>query len=666
MQMCMISRAASDLRAKNFGLDLPPATEACERVVFIAQIIAAHRFNKLFRSGNGQAVKLNEHSYRIEIGTFLQKSSKKPGGMDIDNLDWGPDEVQVLIADADKAVAEQRFADAEPLLRRAIGLLETPQGSLDPDMANCLEKLSEVYCALDDFENACPVFERLLQLGERMLGKHDPDMIVISYRLATAYELLGRNDEAGAMYARAVQNAEEGLGTGDPLTKRFREGYAGWLERRARPTNSERVDFAQQAGYGGASGFRRRDSFKATRELELELEAMPDEMGATGPKSRVTFKVRMLKTLARWGHIIIPAFCSLLLLIGASLWMQSLVKGSATKGVKTDAEVYGRVGTTYTALDRTVSISILNDKEVEVKMSGVSAKVPYVLITNGLMDARKVLEGYFVPRERWYQFVDDRLVSEDGGKLFANSAVEWRVLDGMKRIVEYAQNYLKMKGTYPSNPERWNLQPASKWVNPLTGRAEPIKLQAISLDVGTAYIFGGAENSEKVMDYLGSGAAWVDEPKGNPCSIGCLTTFGTDKSVDGFKSKDFYIHGFDRDAKLLSGASPKRHIFVYLANGDYASGVRTEKIRNDKTLGERSMPQRIYLVRMKGDGEPFLVKDAGFFLVGGMALFCFILWSIVDLPSRLKRDGPNIRLLEILTGTLMLLVAIRYVMKLLV
>ena len=115
--------------------------------------------------------------------------------MDIDNLDWGPDEVQVLMADADKAVAEQRFADAEPLLIRAIGLLETPQGSLDPDMANSLQKLSEVYCALDDFEKAAPVFEKLLVLGEKMLGKHDPDIIVISYRLATAYELLGRSDE---------------------------------------------------------------------------------------------------------------------------------------------------------------------------------------------------------------------------------------------------------------------------------------------------------------------------------------------------------------------------------------------------------------------------------------------------------------------------------------
>ncbi len=87
--------------------------------------------------------------------------------MDIDNLDWGPDEVQVLMADADKAVAEQRFADAEGLLIRALELLETPSGSLDPDLANCLQKLSDVYCALDDFGKAAPIFERLLHLGEK-------------------------------------------------------------------------------------------------------------------------------------------------------------------------------------------------------------------------------------------------------------------------------------------------------------------------------------------------------------------------------------------------------------------------------------------------------------------------------------------------------------------
>ncbi len=637
-------------------------------MLFIAQIIAApkkHKQISIRRTlSNGQAVKVDEHSYRIEIGIKYQRREEKPGGMDIDNLDWGPDEVQVLMADADKAVSEQRFADAESLLIRAIGLLETPQGSLDPDMANCLQKLSEVYCALDDFERAAPVFEKLLVLGEKMLGRHDPDIIVISYRLATAYELLGRSDEAGQMYARAVQNAEEGLGTGDPLTKRFRDGYAGWLERRARPTVGERIDFAQQAGYGGADGFRKRDTFKATKELELELEAMPDESGTTGPKTRATFKVRMLKTLGRWGHIIIPAICSLLLLVGASLWMQTLVKNSATKGVKSDAEVYGRVGTTYSSLDKTVSVSILNDKEVKMKINGAEAKVPYVLITNGLLDAQKVIEGYFTPRERWYQFVDDQLVGVDAGKLYAETAVEWRVLDGMMRIVDFAQNYFKVKGTYPSNAERWKTQLVAKWVNPVTGRAEPIYLQSVSLDVGLSYIFGGADTNKKVLEYLGTGAMWVDETKPEPCSIKCLTTFGTDKSVDGFKSRDFYIHGFDREARVLPGSNPKEHTFIYLDNGEDRFTQKAQAALKDKASGDRQMPHRLYLVRMKNEGDPFLVKDAGYFLVGGLAAFCFFLWAVIDLPSRLKKEGSKIRLLEILTATFLLLVLIRYVLKL--
>jgi len=585
--------------------------------------------------------------------------------MDIDNLDWGPDEVQVLIADADKAVAEQRFADAEPLLIRAIGLLETPQGSVDPDMANCLQKLSEVYCALDDFERAAPVFERLLMLGEKMLGKHDPDMIVISYRLATAYELTGRSDEAGSMYARAVQNAEEGLGTGDPLTKRFRDGYAGWLERRARPSESDRVDFAQQAGYGGADGFRRRDTFKATKELELELDALSDQSGSSQPKTRATFKVRMLKNLGRWGHIIIPAVCSVLLLIGASLWMQTLVKNSTTKGVKSDAEVYGRVGTTYTSLDKTCSVSILDNDSLQLNINGAAQKVPYVLITNGVLDARKVLEGYFVAREKWYQIVDDQLVSEDGGKLFAKTAVEWRVIDGMRRIVDFVQNYFRVKGTYPSNSDRWNAQLISKWVNPVTGRAEPIRLQSVSLDVGLSYIFGGAETVKKGLEYLGTGALWVDETKPDVCSIKCLTTFGTAKSVDGFRSTDFYIHGFDRNAAVLPGPTRNEHVFYYLDNGTDVMAQKAAAAIKDKASGERLMPQRVYLVRMKDEGDPFLVKNAGYFLVGGLAAFSFILWACIDLPSRLRREGSRIRLLELVTGLFVVLLAIRYVLKLL-
>ncbi len=127
--------------------------------------------------------------------------------------------------------------------------------------------------------------------------------------------------------------------------------------------------------------------------------------------------------------------------------------------------------------------------------------------------------------------------------------------------------------------------------------------------------------------------------------------------------RDFYIHGFDRNSLVLPGPSPKEHTFIYLDNGEDVMALRAQAAAKDKTSGDRLMPQRVYLVRMKEEGDPFLAKDAGYFVIGGLAGFCFLLWAFIDLPGRLKKDGPNIRLLEMLIGTFLVLLAIRYILK---
>lgn len=584
----------------------------------------------------------------------------KPAGMDIDNLDWGPDEVQVLMADAEKAVSEQRYADAEPLLIRAYDLLNTPKGGGDPDLANCLQKLSEVYCGLDDFERAAPVFEKLLSLGERMLGRLDPDIIVISFRLATAYELVGRNDEAGNMYARAVQNAEEGLGTADPLTKRFRDGYAAYLERRARPQKGDEINFSQQAGYGGSSGFTRRDSFKATRELELELDALPEDADGQTQKSKLPFKTRMMKQLSRWGHIFIPVICSFILLIGAGLWMQTLVHGSGTQAGEPVKNI-GK-GSTFKSIDKTLEFNIIDEKQVEVICFGKKETIPYVVLSNGLLDATSAMEGYFVPRERWFELKDDCIKSDDGGVLYAAPAIEWKVKDGMLRVADYCQKYFATKGTYPSNSDRWLQQIVSKWISPLTGRAEIIPLKSVSMDVGLSYIFNGSDSNKKIDEYLSAGGLWTDEPKAGKCAITTMSIFGTDKSLEGFKSRNFYIHGYDRNAAVLPGATPKSHFYIYLENGEDMSAKKLEAAMQDKTMGENLMPKRICLVKSKGE-DPFLLKNAGPTLVGAMAGFFLLLWMLVDLPSRIKREGDRIRLLEILLIPFVILFGIWHLLR---
>lgn len=564
------------------------------------------------------------------------------------------------MADAEKFVSEQRYADAEPLLIRAYSLLNTPKGGADPDLANCLQKLSEVYCGLDDFEKAAPVFEKLLSLGERMLGRLDPDMIVISFRLATAYELVGRNDEAGGMYARAVQNAEEGLGTADPLTKRFRDGYAAYLERRARPQKGDEINFSQQAGYGGSSGFTRRDSFKATRELELELDAMPEDAAGQSPKSKLPLKTRLMKHLSRWGHIFIPVICSFFLLIGAALWMQTLVHGSGTQVGKAIKQI-GK-GSSFKSIDKTIEFNVLNDKEVEVTCYGTKEIIPYVVLSNGLLDATAALEGYFVPRERWFELKDDCIRGADGGVLYAAPAIEWKVKDGMLRVADYCQKYFQTKGTYPSNSDRWLQQVVSKWTSPVTGRAEVIPIKSVSMDVGYSYIFGGADNAKKIEEYLGAGGLWNDEPKAEKCTITCMSVFGTDKSQEGFKSRNFYIHGYDRNAAIMPGATPKNHYYIYLENGDDLTAKKNAAAMQDKETGDRLMPKRLCLVRSKGE-DPFLLKNAGPTLVGAMAGFFLLLWMLVDLPSRIRHEGDRIRLLEILLVPFLLLFGIWHLLR---
>ena len=104
---------------------------------------------------------------------------------------------------------------------------------------------------------------------------------------------------------------------------------------------------------------------------------------------------------------------------------------------------------------------------------------------------------------------------------------------------------------------------------------------------------------------------------------------------------------------------------IYATTFPVSTSATTAAALKDQALGERLMPHRLYLVRMKNEGDPFLVKDAGYFLVGGLAAFSFFLWLFIDLPSRSKKEGSKIRLLEILTLTFLLLIGVRYLLKML-
>jgi tetratricopeptide (TPR) repeat protein len=72
--------------------------------------------------------------------------------------------------------ARGRYAEAEPLYRRALAIWEKAQGSDHPDVATAVNNLAELYLARGRYVDAEPLLRRALALREKALGPDHPDV----------------------------------------------------------------------------------------------------------------------------------------------------------------------------------------------------------------------------------------------------------------------------------------------------------------------------------------------------------------------------------------------------------------------------------------------------------------------------------------------------------
>lgn len=249
-------------------------------------------------------------------------------GSDFDSalrdLGWEPDrftseELQILIATAEELMtaeialgfehagvavlstrladiyaAQQKWAEAEPLYRRAIAILEKFFGAKDPEVASALCKLGELQAgqgklveaertlwrALEilqqhhgqDHADVAECLDRiallqqkqanpeqalrLLQssraIKEKVLGKEHPSVAVTSERLAYTLMLLDRYDEAESMYLRLIRSKE-------------------------RQSDVNRIELALLLEKLGELYFVQRDYSKTETQYELALEIREQE-----------------------------------------------------------------------------------------------------------------------------------------------------------------------------------------------------------------------------------------------------------------------------------------------------------------------------------------------------------------------------------------------------
>ena len=112
--------------------------------------------------------------------------------------------------------AQGGYAEAEPLLRRSLGIREKVLGAEHPDVGQSLNNLAGLYNSQGRYSEAEPLYRQTLSLYENALGEEHSNVGISLSNLALLYHAQGRYAEAESLYRRSLGIREKALGVEHP------------------------------------------------------------------------------------------------------------------------------------------------------------------------------------------------------------------------------------------------------------------------------------------------------------------------------------------------------------------------------------------------------------------------------------------------------------------
>jgi len=101
-----------------------------------------------------------------------------------------------------------KYADAEPLCRRALIIRESALGSEHPETANSLYNLAGILNHQRKHAEAEPLYRRARAVYEKALGPDHPNTVRVRNNVIQFYRKQGRNAEADALEKSTKGKAE--------------------------------------------------------------------------------------------------------------------------------------------------------------------------------------------------------------------------------------------------------------------------------------------------------------------------------------------------------------------------------------------------------------------------------------------------------------------------
>lgn len=189
-----------DLRQKRQEIDqLSRSLAQAEQERMAQQRQWQHEVRNLYRIGRDEAAVRKFEVMREELTNPLNPA-----------LAWSMNDVALLM------VAEGRLAEAEPLFRRALFVLEQAPDEYLAEQGTLTQHLADLRWRLGDLEETAFLYRKSVELLESSLGGGHPRLAVALNGCASVLRALDREEEAESLYRRAIHVYESSNAGNDP------------------------------------------------------------------------------------------------------------------------------------------------------------------------------------------------------------------------------------------------------------------------------------------------------------------------------------------------------------------------------------------------------------------------------------------------------------------
>ena len=202
-----------------------------------------HHLYAIGKTGTGKTTLL-ERLITQDIGRYAQAEPLYRRALTIREKALGPEHPDVAQPLNNLALlyyATGRKEEAEPLYQARPRDQGEGLGPDHPDVAQSLNNLALLYYATGRKEEAEPLFKRAIAIGEKMLGPEHPDLATWLNNLAALYYATGRKEEAEPLLKRALTILEKSLPPDHLHQVQVRESYATSLDQLGRTNEASEL-----------------------------------------------------------------------------------------------------------------------------------------------------------------------------------------------------------------------------------------------------------------------------------------------------------------------------------------------------------------------------------------------------------------------------------------